>query len=153
MKTADLIARIVLGFVFLVFGLNGFLQFLPQPAMPKGAVSFFGALAASGYMLPLLFATQIVGGALVLAGMVRLGLVILAPVLVNVVAFHVFLAPDGLLFATVVFAVALFLAWRHRASYGPLFVRGAHRRPDAAGASASQDPALARHSTHGERLS
>ena len=49
---------------------------------------------------------------------------ILAPVLVNIVAFHVFLAPDGLLFATVVFAVALFLAWRHRGSYGTLFVPG-----------------------------
>jgi uncharacterized membrane protein YphA (DoxX/SURF4 family) len=122
MKTAALIARMALGFVFLVFGLNGFLQFLPQPAMPQGAVSFLGALAASGYMLPLLFAAQIVGGALVLVGMVPLGLVILAPVIVNIVAFHVFLAPDGLPLATVVCAVALFLAWRHRESYGPLFV-------------------------------
>lgn len=125
MKTAVLIARIVLGFIFLVFGLNGFLQFLPQPAMPQGAVSFFGALAASGYILPLLFATQIVGGALVLVGMVPLGLLILAPVIVNIVAFHVFLAPDGLAFATVVGAVALFLAWTHRGAYGPLFVPGA----------------------------
>lgn len=124
MKTTVLIARMVLGFVFLVFGLNGFLRFLPQPAMPQGAVSFFGALAASGYMLPLLFATQIVGGALVLVGMVPLGLVILAPVIVNIVAFHVFLAPDGLPLALVVCAVALFLALRHRGSYGPLFVAG-----------------------------
>jgi uncharacterized membrane protein YphA (DoxX/SURF4 family) len=125
MKTAALIARIVLGFIFLVFGLNGFLQFLPQPAMPEGAVSFFGALAASRYMLPLLFATQIVGGALVLVGMVPLGLVILAPVIVNIVAFHVFLAPDGLPLATVVCLVAVFLAWRHRGSYGTLFVPAA----------------------------
>ena len=58
MKTAALIARIVLGFVFLVFGLNGFLQFLPQPAMPQGAVSFFSALAASGYMVPQLSASD-----------------------------------------------------------------------------------------------
>ena len=73
----------------------------------------------------LLFATQIVGGALVLVGMVPLGLVILAPVIVNIFAFHVFLAPDGLPLATVVCVVALFLAWRHRGAYGPLFVPGA----------------------------
>src|SRR6266851_365668 len=95
MKTAVLIARIVLGFVFLVFGLNGFLQFLPQPAMPQGAGSFFGALAASGYMLPLLFATQIVGGALVLVGMVPLGLVILARSSSTSLCSTSFLRPTG----------------------------------------------------------
>ena len=121
MKTAVLIARILLGLIFVVFGLNGFLQFLPQPAMPEGAASFFGALAASGYMLPLLFATQVGGGALLLVGMVPLGLVILAPVIVNIFLFHVFLAPEGMPLAIVVCALALFLAWTHRGSYGPLF--------------------------------
>ena len=57
MKTAVLIARILLGVIFVVFGLNGFLQFLPQPEMPPAAVAFFGGLAASGFMLPTLFAT------------------------------------------------------------------------------------------------
>jgi uncharacterized membrane protein YphA (DoxX/SURF4 family) len=122
MKIGTLIARIVLGLIFLAFGLNGFLQFLPQPAMPEGAISFFGGLAATGYMLPLLFATQIVGGVLILVGMVPLGLVILAPIIVNIVAFHVFLAPGGLPLAIVVSALAVFLAWRRRGSYGPLFV-------------------------------
>ncbi len=121
MKTATLIARIVLGLVFVVFGLNGFLHFLPQPAMPQEAIAFFGALAASHYMLPLLFAQQIVGGALVLAGMVPLGLAILAPVIVNIVAFHLFLAPDGMPLAIVVGALALFLAWTYRRAYAPLF--------------------------------
>jgi hypothetical protein len=92
--------------------------------MSQGALSFFGGLAASGYMLPLLFATQIVAGALVLAGMVPFGLLILAPVIVNIIAFHVFLAPEGLPLATIVCALALFLAWRHRGSYGPLFAPG-----------------------------
>jgi uncharacterized membrane protein YphA (DoxX/SURF4 family) len=122
MKIATLIARIILGLIFVVFGLNGFLQFLPQPAMPQEAISFFGGLAATGYTLPLLFGTQIVGGALMLVGMVPLGLVILAPIIVNIVAFHVFLAPGGLPLAIVVSALAVFLAWRHRGSYGPLFV-------------------------------
>jgi uncharacterized membrane protein YphA (DoxX/SURF4 family) len=121
MKTAVLIARVLLGVIFVVFGLNGFLQFLPQPAMPQGAIAFFGALAASGFMLPLLFGSQLLGGALVLLGMVPLGLVILAPVIVHIVAFHVFLAPGGLPFAVVVASLALFLAWAHRGAYRPLF--------------------------------
>jgi len=121
MKTAVLIARILLGLIFVVFGLNWFLQFLPQPAMREAAVAFFGGLATSGYMLPLLFATQLLGGALLLLGMVPLAIVILAPVIVNIVAFHVFLAPDGLPLAVVVAMLAAFLAWAHRGAYRPLF--------------------------------
>jgi putative oxidoreductase len=123
MKTAVLIARILLGVIFVVFGLNGFLQFLPQPEMPQAAIAFFGGLAASGYMLPLLFTTQVLGGTLLLLGLVPLGVVILAPVIVNIVAFHVFLAPAGLPLAVVVAALAMFLAWTHRGAYRPLFAR------------------------------
>jgi uncharacterized membrane protein YphA (DoxX/SURF4 family) len=120
MKQSALAARILLGSIFVVFGLNGFLHFLPQPSMPEGAISFFGALAMTGYILPLLFGTQIVGGVLLLVGMVPLALVILAPIIVNIVAFHVVLAPGGLPLAVVVAAAALFLAYAHRESYGPL---------------------------------
>jgi uncharacterized membrane protein YphA (DoxX/SURF4 family) len=121
MKTAVLIARILLGIIFVVFGLNGFVPFLPQPEMPQAANAFFGALAASGFMLPLLFATQIVGGALLLLGMVPLGVLVLTPVIVHIVGFHVFLAPDGLPLAIVVAALGLFLALTHRRAYRPLF--------------------------------
>ena len=121
MKTTVLIARILLGVIFVVFGLNGFLQFLPQPAMPQAAIAFFGGLAASGFMLPTLFATQLVGGALLLLGMVPLGVVILTPVIVHIVEFHLFLAPAGLPLAVVVATLAAFLAWTHRAAYRPLF--------------------------------
>ena len=121
MKILTLVARVLLGLIFLVFGLNGFLHFLPQPPMPDAAKAFFGGLVASGYMLPLLFATQMVGGALVLLGLVPLGLVILAPVIVNIVAFHIFLEPGGLPLAIVVAALALFLAWAYRETYAPLF--------------------------------
>jgi len=62
-----------------VIGLNGFLRLLPQPPMPDAAKSLFAPLAAAGYMLPLLSATQVLGGALPLLGMVPLGLLILAP--------------------------------------------------------------------------
>lgn len=121
MNIAIVTARILLGSIFVIFGLNGFLQFLPQPAMPPPAVAFFGGLAASGFMLPTLFATQVVGGALLLFGMVPLALVILAPVIVHIVEFHIFLAPAGLPLAVLVAALALFLAWTHRSAYRPLF--------------------------------
>jgi len=121
MKTAILITRLLLGLIFTVFGLNGFLQFLSMPPPPEPAMAFFGAMAATGYMIPLLFTTQIVGGALLLLGMVPLALVILAPVIVNIVAFHSFLAPGGLPLAVVVAALASFLAWAHRDAYRPLF--------------------------------
>ena len=136
MKTAVLIARILLGVIFVVFGLNGFLQFLPQPEMPQAAIAFFGGLAASGFMLPTLFATQLVGGALLLLGMVPLGVVMLAPVIVHIVEFHVFLAPAGLPLAVLVATLATFLAWAHRAAYRPLFA--ASPAPSASRSSAEQ---------------
>src|SRR6266542_735473 len=117
-------ARILLGSIFVIFGLNGFLRFIPQPSMPEAAVSFFGALAMTGYMLPLLFAVQVVGGVLLLAGVVPLGLVVLAPIIVNIVAFHLFLAPGGLPLAIIVAAAALFLAYAYRESYVSLLLRG-----------------------------
>ena len=135
MNVAIVTARILLGSIFVVFGLNGFLQFLPQPAMPQPAVAFFGGLAASGFMLPTLFATQVVGGALLLLGMVPLALVILAPVVVHIVEFHVFLAPAGLPLAVLVATLALFLAWTHRSAYRPLFAASVVR-PASMGAPA-----------------
>ena len=121
MKTVMLVARILLGLIFVVFGLNGLLHFLPQPPLPEAGKAFFGGLAASGYMLPLVFATQLVGGTLVLVGMVPLGLVVLAPVIVNIVAFHLFLVRDGLPVALGVAGLAFVLAWGSRRAYAPLF--------------------------------
>ena len=89
--------------------------------MPPAAVAFFGGLAASGFMLPTLFATQLVGRALLLLGMVPLGVVILAPVIVHIVEFHVSLAPAGLPLAVLAATLALFLAWTHRSAYHLLF--------------------------------
>ena len=121
MKMTALIARLLLGLVFTVFGLNGFLHFIPNMAMPDRAVSFFAALAATGYMLPLLFTTQVVGGVLLLLGRcVPLALVLLAPVVVNIVLFHMFLDPGGLLIALVVLALELFLAWTHADAFIPM---------------------------------
>ena len=121
MKIATAIARILLGLVFLIFGANGFLHFIPNMPMPSPAMQFFGGLAATGYMLPLLFATQALGGTLLILGLfVPLALALLAPVIVNIFLFHVFLAPSGLLIATIVVALELFLVWAHRQAFAPM---------------------------------
>jgi uncharacterized membrane protein YphA (DoxX/SURF4 family) len=104
-------ARVVLGLIFFVFGLNGFLHFIPQPPMSGPPENFLGALIATGYLFPLLKATEVVSGALLLSGrLVPLALVLLAPVIVNIVAFHLFLAPSGLPVPIVVLVLESFLA-------------------------------------------
>jgi uncharacterized membrane protein YphA (DoxX/SURF4 family) len=116
-----LAARILLGLIFFVFGLNGFLHFLPQPPAPPAAMAFGGALHATGYMMILLKGTEVVAGALLLAGLfVPLALTVLAPVIVNIVAFHLFLAPGNFLIVGLMLACELFLAWTHRAAFAPM---------------------------------
>ena len=93
MKVAVLIARILLGLIFVFFGLNAFFHFLHAP-MPTGlAGQFMGALFASHfYVVP--FGFQVIGGLLLLSGrFVSLGLVIVAPILVNILTFHLTMAP------------------------------------------------------------
>ncbi|HLK11150.1 MAG TPA: hypothetical protein VKW76_07210 [Candidatus Binatia bacterium] len=115
-------ARLILGAVFVVFGLNGFLHFLPQPAMPADAGAFLGALVRSGYVMPLVFGTQVVGGALALTGVcVPFALVLLAPVIVHILLFHVFLDPGGIGPGALVAACELLLAWHHRRRFRSLF--------------------------------
>src|SRR5438552_2879816 len=79
------VARVFLGFVFTVFGLNGFLHFIPQPPMSGPPADFFMALFGTGYMVPLIMGTELVAGVLLLAGrFVPLALTLLAPVIVNI---------------------------------------------------------------------
>ncbi len=121
-------ARVVLGLVFVIFGLNGFLHFLPQPPITGRPAEFFGALVATGYMLPLIKGTEVAAGSLLLLGRyVPLALTLLAPVIVNIVAFHAFLAPSGIALPLVVLALELTLAWAYRASYRT--VLEAHAEP------------------------
>jgi hypothetical protein len=117
-------ARLLLGLAFLVFGLNGFLNFLPAPteAMPEAAMAFFGGLMKTGYMFPLIKGTEVaVGLALVTNRLVPLALVVLAPVMVNILLVHAFLVSSGTGIVLVLLALTLYLAWVHRAAYRPLF--------------------------------
>ena len=108
MKTASTIARYLAGVIFLVFGLNGFLHFIPLPPPSGVAGQFMGALFVSHY-LTLIFALQVIGAVLLLANRyVPLALAILAPVIVNILSFHALMAPSGLplaLFVTVLWAL------------------------------------------------
>jgi putative oxidoreductase len=108
MKIASTIARYLAGVIFLVFGLNGFLHFIPLPPPSGVAGQFMGALYVSHY-LTLIFAVQVVGAVLLLVNrFVPLALAILAPVIVNILSFHALMAPSGLplaLFVTVLWAL------------------------------------------------
>jgi uncharacterized membrane protein YphA (DoxX/SURF4 family) len=104
--------RTLFGLAFLVFGMNKFLHFIPNPQESPVAMDFLGALFRTGYFLPLLAATEIVSGALLLSGIFApFALALIAPVIVNIFMFHVFLAPSGLSMAVIFVALELALAW------------------------------------------
>jgi putative oxidoreductase len=110
-STITVTLRSLLGLAFLVFGLNKFLHFIPNPAEPPAAMEFFGALFKTGYFLPLLATTEVVSGALLVTNvMVPFALVLLAPVIVNIFMFHLFLAPGGLPIASIFAALEITLA-------------------------------------------
>jgi putative oxidoreductase len=115
MKILTIIARILLGLVFVVFGSNAFLHFLPMPPLPQGVTGeYLHAFFASGYVY-VIGGFQVIGGLLLLIGrFVPLGLTILAAIIVNIWAFHLLMAPEGLPPAVVVTVLELFLVWSYR---------------------------------------
>ncbi|MGA3144738.1 MAG: DoxX family membrane protein [Verrucomicrobiota bacterium] len=121
MKIATIIARVLLGLVFVVFGSNIFLHFIPMPPQkPSLATDFSKALMESHYMYVVGFC-QVAGGLILLIGRyIPLGLTLLGPVIVNILCFHIFLNHQGWQVASVVAALALFLLWRHRANFAGL---------------------------------
>ncbi len=134
------VARIFLGLVFFVFGLNGFFHFLPQPPMSGAPADFVGALAATRYMFPLIKGTEVAAGALLLSGrFVPLALTLLAPVVVNIVAFHAFLAPSGLAIPVLVMLAGIYLAWSYRSAFRGVLDGAA--RPVTDGSTASRETA------------
>jgi hypothetical protein len=117
------VGRVLLGAPMVIFGLNAFFNFIPPPPtpLPDGAMAFSLALVNTGYMMPLIGATQLLAGLLLLSNRwVPLALVLLAPFFVNSLAFHFVLEPSGRVPALIFFALELALAWAYRRAYAPL---------------------------------
>jgi uncharacterized membrane protein YphA (DoxX/SURF4 family) len=121
MKFAVIGARVLLGLIFAVFGLHGLFQlnFIPAPEMNEAAGSFMGTLAGTGYFMTVVKLVESVSGLMILTGrFLPLGLILLAPVSINILLFHSFLDPAGLGMAIFIVAMQLFLAWTYRDSFG-----------------------------------
>jgi putative oxidoreductase len=125
-STPLVIAKVILGVSFIVFGANGFLHFLPVPP-PDSAngVAFLKLLDSTGY-LKVVKALEMIGGGLILGGrLAPLGLLILGPILVNIAIFDVFMDPMALPIVAVLGALAVFIGIRHKEHFAPFMV--AHR--------------------------
>ena len=122
MGKVALIARIILGLIFFIFGLNGFLQFIPVPEMPGEAGAFMGALFATGYFFPVLKIFEIASGLMLLSGrFVPLALIFLAPITLQIFLFHAALAPGGLRMAIPILILEWYLGlFVYRSSYSGL---------------------------------
>src|SRR4029079_6801983 len=118
MKIATIIARVLLGLVFVVFGSNIFLHFIPMPPPQPGLLGDFTKALFLSHYLHVVAIFQIVGRLLLLIGrFVPLGLVLLAPVIVNIDLVHVLLDPAGLIMAAVVSLLLVFLLWQYRDAF------------------------------------
>jgi putative oxidoreductase len=120
MKITTIIARSLLGLVFVVFGANKFLHFLPMPPMQGPGAQFMGAMFETHYLY-VVATFEVIGGFFLLTGRYApLGLTLVGPVVVNILSFHIFMEPSGLPIASVVAVLSLFLLWRYRAHFAGL---------------------------------
>jgi putative oxidoreductase len=120
-KIVSTISRFLLALTFTVFGLNGFLNFIPATPIPPIAMQFAGALVQSHYMT-VVFVLELACGLLLLANQyVALALAILAPIIVNIVLFHLLMAPAGLPVALFVSLLWMLLAYNVRFAFSGLF--------------------------------
>lgn len=121
MRIAVLIARNLLGVMFLIFGLNGFFHFLPQPPPPPLGGQYLGLLSATHYMVPV-FLLQTIGGALLLLNrFVPLALALLGPVIVNILLYHGLMDPKGLPPGVVALILWLVVFYSVRSAFAGVF--------------------------------
>lgn len=114
--------RVLFGLAFIIFGLNGFLGFIPMPAPPEAGGAYLGALGATGFFFPLLKICEILAGVLILTNrFLSFGLVLIAPIMVQIFLYHLFLDPSGLALPVILVVMHLFLTYQNRASYKTLF--------------------------------
>ena len=148
LKTLPVLLRFILGSIFLIYGLDGFFHFLPAKTVSEPAGSFITALIDSGYLWTLTKAGETVGGFMLLTNFyVPLALVLLAPIVVNIFCFHLFMNPAGWAIGiypvgvTIVLA-ELGLAWFYREYFQSLFIRRAIAQKDTDSLNSFQTPKL-----------
>ena len=123
MKIAAIIVRVLLGLVFTVFGLNGFLNFIPAPPPPPGLASQFITVFMESHWGLFVSGFQVIGGVLLLSGFyIPLALAILGPIIVNILLYHLLISHFGGSIAVVVALLWVFLFWRYRKYFASLFV-------------------------------
>ena len=123
MKIAVVIARILMGAIFVFFGANGLHPFLPMGPMPTGLAGQFFVVFFQSHWVMFVAATQVVGGLLLLVNRyVPLALALLGPVIMNIILYHALLNHAGAQLAVVVTILWLFLFYRYRANFAGLFV-------------------------------
>ena len=116
-KILTVIVRVLLGVMFVVFGSNVFLHFLPMPPMSGHPADFFSVMSATGY-LTWIGAFEMIGGALLLVGrFVPLGLLVIGPIVLNIDVYHLCVDRSGLGMAAIVSALSLFSVWRSRRAF------------------------------------
>ena len=123
MKIAAIVARILLGLVFVVFGSNAFFNFLPMPTMHGPGGSFIGAMHDTGYLY-VVAGCEVIGGLFLLTGrFIPLGLTLLGPVIVNILCYHIFMDHAGLPIAIIVAALEAFLVWQNRSVFAGILAK------------------------------
>lgn len=121
-STFTTILRIVLGLALVVFGLNKFLAFIPMFEMAPAAANFLDSLETSGYILFAVAALEvIIGLLLIFRKWVPFALILLAPISINILLFHIFLDVSGLAIAVAIVAINVILIYKYWKSYRPLF--------------------------------
>ncbi len=132
MRIAALIARYLLGIMFFVFGLNGFLHFIPQPPPTGLALEYFTAMSTS-HIMSAVFLIQLIGGILLLANrFVPIALVLLGPVIVNILLYHITMAPAGIPPGLVAFILWLVVFYSVRSAFAGVFAARVDPEPTAA---------------------
>ncbi|MEM7511233.1 MAG: DoxX family membrane protein [Bacteroidota bacterium] len=125
--TAKLVVRVLLGLFLVVFGINKFLLFMPAMDMPEPASAFFGSIINTGYLFQFVGLVEVLAGlALLLNRFVPLALIIVAPVLVNILAFHLFLDPKTIIPGLVLTAMSVYLMFQYKPLYDPILSATGH---------------------------